>query len=445
MTGFTIGVDVGGTKILGAVVDGQDQVVARAKASTPIGSSDELMQVVQQVIRRAAKKVDLPLEEVDAIGIGVPGVVGDDGTCIWAPNAPLSGVPVAGLLHEEFGLPVAVGNDVNVGTLGEKVFGAAREFDHVFGMFVGTGIGGGLVIDGKVIVGDHALGAEVGHIIVNAEAARAGEPGGGEFEYYASKLGIERRLRAAIEAQRETCLKAAFEAGEGEERLKSSLLRDALRAGDAVTCEVMAYTAEMLGLGCVTVIHLCDPEAIVFGGGVIEACGDWLMPRIEATIRRHVAPGNGKPLRFLVSALGDDAVLLGAAALARGLAVADGHAYPRIEAPDFGSATVNGQQVEYDIVVRASGSVKRRNKKLSRKVHGTSHEVSEGEIKKVCRGKPERLYIGNGHHGHLQLSREASEWLADAGIEVTMMTTAEAARAFNSATGKRALLLHVTC
>ncbi len=445
MTGYTIGVDVGGTKILGAVVDAQDQVVARAKASTPAESAEQLVVVVGQVIRRAAKKAEVPLESIDAIGLGVPGVVDAEGHCVWAPNAPLSGVPVAELVTHEFGVPAVVGNDVNVGTLGEKTFGAARGYDNVFGMFVGTGIGGGLVVDGKVIIGEHCLGAEVGHIIVDFEAARRGDEGGGEFEYYASRLGIERRIRAGIEAGRKSVLKDALSGDEGDERLRSGALRDALRDGDELTCEVIDWACDVLGLGTVTVIHLCDPEAIVYGGGVIEACGGYMMPRIEAAVKRHVAPGNGNPLELLTSELGDDAVLLGAAALARGDGGRDQYVYPRIEAPDFGFVSVNGDRFEHDVVVRADGSVKKRKKKLSRRVHGTSHEVSAEEVKQVCKGQPERLFVGIGHHGHMGLSHEAIRWLGEKGIEPVMQTTPEAARAFNTATGKRALLLHVTC
>ncbi len=443
MAGYTVGVDVGGTKILAAVVAPDESIVARAKIESPSDTSEALMQAVYRAIGEALAKAGATIAEVDAIGLGVPGVVGPDGTCIWAPNCPLSGVPVAALVSAEFGVPAAVGNDVNCGTLGEKAFGAAREFDDVFGMFVGTGIGGGLVIGGRVVIGDHCLGAEVGHIIINHTAALAGEEGGGEFEYYASRLGIERRLRAAVAAGRETIVADQVEAD--DERIKSGRLRKALEAGDAVVSEVLTDVSRILGVGCVTVIHLCDPQAIILGGGVIEACGEFMVPLIEETIAHHVAPGNGQPIRVVRSQLGDDAVLLGAVALARGLDPAEAGGYPTILAGDFGQAFVNGEAWDRDIVVRAGGQLKKRKKRLSREVHGTSHEVSVEEIKYVCKGTPERLIIGCGHHRQLQLSRNAAKWLEAQGVSYVLLPTPEAAGAFNHAAGPKALLLHLTC
>ncbi|NUP99302.1 MAG: ROK family protein [Armatimonadetes bacterium] len=444
MAGYTVGVDVGGTKILAAVVAQDDSVLARAKANTPGDSADSMMNAVKEAIRQAVAKAELEMAEVDAIGLGVPGVVGAAGECIWAPNCPLSQVPVADIIASEFGLPAAVGNDVNVGTLGEKTFGAARDYHDVFGIFVGTGIGGGLVIDGKVVIGAHALGAEIGHIIVNYEAALRGDEGGGEFEYYASRLGIERAIREAIAAGRPSMV--GEQLGD-DERIRSGLLKKALAAGDEVVTEAMTAAARLLGLGTVTVIHLVDPEAIVFGGGVIEATGDFMLPLIEETIRQHVAPGNGQPIRIVRSALGDDAVLLGAAALARVLvepAAAD-EAYPKVTASEFGAAQVNGIGLDYDFVVLANGNLTKRKKKLSRQVHGTAHEVSVDELKFVCQDKPETLVVGTGHHGQLSLSRDAELWLAKKSIECVLLPTPEAAVAFNRAVGRKALLLHVDC
>lgn len=443
MARYHVGVDVGGTNIVAAVVDENGEIITRSKSDTPLESSDALMDEVLATIGRAIDKATVSRKKIDAIGLGVPGVVGENGECIWAPNCPLSGVPVASLVTAEFDRPAVVGNDVNVGTLGELAFGAARGYDSAFGMFVGTGIGGGLVIGGQVITGAHALGAEVGHIIVDFEAARRGDEGGGEFEYYASRTGIERRLRQELAAGRPSLLAERL-AESGDDRIRSRLLQDALAAGDELVTEVMGWAADIIGIGTVTVIHICDPEVIVYGGGVIEACGDFMIPRIEESIRKHVAPGNGRPLRIARSELGDDAVLLGAVALAKGVDVS-GDRYPLVAAPDFGSVLVDGERLEHDIVIRANGKVVRRRKRLSREVHGTSHEVSLAEIQHVCRGRTERLIVGHGHHGHLTLSRDARAWLEARGISVSLLPTPEAAMAFNNAEGRKALLLHVTC
>jgi hypothetical protein len=197
---------------------------------------------------------------------------------------------------------------------------------------------------------------------------------------------------------------------------------------------------------------------MIFGGGVIEACGDFMLPIIEQTIREHVAPGNGRPLRLLVSQLGDDAVALGAAALAEGAAERTANApadsagavlpadgYPRIEAPEFGSAMVDGTTYAKDVVVRADGSLRKRRKELSREVHGTAHEVSVEELKYVCKGAPQRLVVGMGYEGLLTLSRDARRWLEKKGIELLIEASPQAADTFNRSPGRKALLLHVGC
>ena len=456
MAGYTVGVDVGGTKILAAVVDDKavpvdvgeqpqpkDWIVASAKNDSPQDSTDSMMDMILTTIEEALAEAGLSPKKIDGIGLGVPGVVGPSGECIWAPNCPLTGVEVAQKVREKFGVPVAVGNDVNVGTLGEKAFGAGRGYENVFGIFVGTGIGGGLVIDGKVVVGDHCVGAEIGHMIVDWEAAARGDEGGGEFEYYASRLGMERQIRSAVAEGRESVL--AEIAQDDDDRLRSGALKKALAKKDEVAVEVMSRAAELLGIGTVNVIHLCDPEAIIYGGGVIEACSKFMMPRIKEAIAQHVAPGNGKPIQVIESQLGDYAVLLGAVALVQGLGPKGDDQYPRISAAEFGEVVVDGEKKDNDIVVRASGKVKKRKKKLSRQVHGTAHEISEDEIKWVCKGSPELVVIGAGHHGQMTLSRDAHGWLQNEGIRVMILPSPEAAAAFNQATGPKALLLHVAC
>jgi len=456
MPGITVGVDVGGTKILAAVVDDQavvvadgdkpnpeSWIVATAKQESPQDSTDAMMEAILTTIQMALDEASLSAKKIDGIGLGVPGVVGPSGECIWAPNCPLTGVAVADKVRERFGVPVAVGNDVNVGTLGEKAFGAGRGYQNVFGIFVGTGIGGGLVIDGKVVVGDHCLGAEIGHMIVDWDAAARGDEGGGEFEYYASRLGIERQVRQAVSEGRESRL--AEVAQDADDRLRSGALKKAIAKQDEVAVEVLSRCAEQLGIGTVNVIHLCDPEAIIFGGGVIEACADFMLPRIKEAIAQHVAPGNGKPIVVVESQLGDYAVLLGAVALVKGLGPASDDTYPRLQANEFGEVTVGGERKDYDVVVRANGKVKKRKKKLSRQVHGTAHEISEREIEYVCKGEPKVVIIGAGHHGQMSLSRDAHAWLNARSIRVMILPTPDAAAAFNQTAGPKALLLHVAC
>ncbi len=455
MAGYTVGVDVGGTKILAAVVDDQavmvgdaDQpvpeswIVATAKRESPRDSTEAMLETILATIEEALENAALTAKQIDGIGLGVPGVVGPSGECIWAPNCPLTGVPVAEQVRERFGVPVAVGNDVNVGTLGEKAFGAGRGYENVFGIFVGTGIGGGLVIDGKVVVGDHCLGAEIGHMIVDWEAAARGDAGGGEFEYYASRLGMERQIRQAVTEGRESRLSDL--AQDEDERLRSGALKKALAKGDEVAVEVMSRAAN-----CSARHGERHPPLRSRGDHFRRrrdgACAEFMMPRIKEAIAQHVAPGNGKPIQVVESQLGDYAVLLGAVALVKGLGPAADDTYPRLSASEFGEAVVDGERKDYDLIVRANGKVKKRKKKLSRQVHGTAHEISEQEIVYVCKGSPAIVVIGAGHHGQVSLSREAHAWLNEQSIRVMILPSPEAALAFNQAAGPKAMLLHVAC
>lgn len=448
-----VGIDIGGTKIYACLVDESGVVVARAKQPSPTDTPAALMAAVIDVVRVLVAKAGLDVDSIAAIGAGVPGVVDANGTCLWAPNCPLTGVAVARELHEVFGVPVAVGNDVNVGTLGEKAFGVGRGYDNVFGMFVGTGIGGGLVVNGEIVIGDHCLGAEVGHIVVDVEAARRGDPGGGEFEYIAGRLGIERSIKAALAAGRDSVIKGKLRS-DGSDRLKSGLLKAGVDAGDEVVCEVLTHAAQIIGLACVTVIYLVDPEALIMGGGVIEACGDFMLPIIESTIAAHVKAVDGRAMVVLRSELGDDAVALGAAALGRarlGTAAPTGGEsaaevqYPIVLAEEFGRVLVGGDERQADVVVRADGTVKKRRQELSSEVHGTAHEVSADEVRYVCKGKPTLLVVGVGFEGLVTLSREAEAWLTRKGIRSLVLPSPQAAEAFNQAGERKALLLHVGC
>ncbi|HAZ62020.1 MAG TPA: hypothetical protein DCZ72_00180 [Armatimonadetes bacterium] len=447
----TIGVDVGGTKIYAILVDDEGQVLARAKMPTPLESGAAMMEAVKACIRTVGLKGAIEPSSVRGIGLGVPGVVSASGVCIWAPNCPLTGVDVAGGIRAEFGVAVEVGNDVNVGTLGELAFGAARGLADVFGMFVGTGIGGGLVVDGEVIVGEHALGAEIGHIVMDYHAALDGREGGGEFEYYAGRLGIERAIRAAIADGRETIVAERL-GEEGTDRLRSGLLKTGVESNDEVVIEALTDAAKLIGLASANVILLCDPQALVMGGGVIEAVGDFMMPIIEETIRAHIPPGNGRPLALLTSQLGDDAVALGAAALVNSALIPEPavearvHAsYPTVEGSQFGSILVDGKLRDRDLVVRADGEVRKRRKRLSRAKHGTAHEISIEEVKYVCRELPATFILGAGYEGLISLSRPAVRWLQKRDVQAIVLPTPEAARAFNETSGSKALLLHVGC
>ncbi|MCD6359366.1 MAG: hypothetical protein J7M38_00795, partial [Armatimonadetes bacterium] len=205
-----------------------------------------------------------------------------------------------------------------------------------------------------------------------------------------------------------------------------------------------------------------DPELIIFGGGVIEKCADFMLPLIEREVRDDNMRGSRDSLRLVVSKLGDDAVALGAAACVRaeigGLSLEDFEAdrfdqvvtdalspYPVIEDVRFGSVTIGGERYNEDIHIRADGRVRKRKKKRLRRKYGTSHIVDGKEVARACKGNPDLLIIGAGFREMLRLSEDAVEYLDTLGIGYRLLPTPEAIELYNNSEDNKALILHVTC
>lgn len=317
---LVVGVDLGGTKILAAVVTADGKIMGQAKRKTKPETGTE------SVIERIVKTVDDALasaktlrSEVRAVGIGAPGPIDPDtGTVLMAPN--LNGwenVPLAKTLSEQLGVPVFLDNDVNVGTLGEFVYGAGRGAKDVIGVFVGTGIGGGLIIGGQLRSGARHAAGEIGHMIVLAEGPYCGCGNRGCIEALASRTAIVNSLRMAMQSGRKTTLTEAL-AGGGVERLSSGVLAQAWKSNDTLTVEVLTRVQYYLGLHLASLVNFLDPELIVLGGGVIEALGEEFLQPIRRVAYQHFTQRrDAGQVKIVLSQLGDNAGILGAAVAAR--------------------------------------------------------------------------------------------------------------------------------
>jgi len=448
-----LGVDVGGTKILCALVEESGRVLQRHREATPRGAKAG---TVLKAIRRAMDEVlgegDARPTDLTAIGIAVPGVVDPDaGRVVVTPNMSLSGMDVARKMKSWFKVPVVVGNDVNLGTLGEHWIGAAREATSAFGIFVGTGIGGGFVQNGRLWRGYRESAAEVGHVIMQIDGPLCGCGNRGCLESLASRTAIERDIRKAVKDGHKSILTDLLE---GDLRvIRSGYLRRALEKKDKVVMQVLRLAAERLGYACLSVRHMIDPEVIVLGGGVIEACGNFMVPVAQKIVEADRLPGVRAGGRVVRSALGDDAVMLGAVALARQHVgrdpflkrFAEAPRYTPIGAWRFGEVTVGGCRYDNDIYIRVDGEVKNRKKCPRGAKHAACHTVGLKEIQKVCRGGPEALFIGAGRNGRVKVVRAAAEALRSEAIDLHVLPTPKAIRAYNASKQRKAILLHVTC
>ncbi|MDY0169751.1 MAG: ROK family protein [Thermoguttaceae bacterium] len=315
-----LGVDVGGTKVQASVVRESGEILARQRCQTPRNEEPEQeLRAIESVIEDALAASKKKLRDVQAIGIAIPGVVAPrQGRIIVTPNMNLSGVRISKHLRRRFGVPVAVGNDCNLGALGERWLGAARNAKSAFTILVGTGVGGGFVRKGKLWRGAREAASEIGHIVMQMGGPMCGCGNRGCLEALASRTAIERDLREAVNGGRSSMVTELT--GGDLTVIRSRVLCKALEAGDSLVTEVMQRAAEVLGHACLTVRHLIDPEVIVLGGGVIEACGDFVVPIVRQIVEADRLPGAREGGRVVVSALGDDAVVLGAVALARATA-----------------------------------------------------------------------------------------------------------------------------
>lgn len=353
------------------LADESGALLARERCPTPreVGP-EEVLAAIERLIEGILRQENLEASALTALGVAVPGVVDPGiGRIIVTPNMTLSGMALGPHLETRYHVPVALGNDCNLGILGESWLGSARRASSAVGIFVGTGIGGGFVRKGKLWRGAREAAGEIGHIVMQIGGPRCGCGNHGCLEALASRTAIENQLRAAVDAGRKTALTELLEGN--LKVIRSSALRQALNRQDPLVTEIMRRTSEILGYACLTVRHLIDPEVIVLGGGVVEACSDYVMPIVENIVGSDQLPGARPGGRVLATALGDDAVSLGAVALAR---IALGRSpfkkrfavspsYPTISRPGSGEIVVGGKSYAQDIYITVDGNVEKRKKK----------------------------------------------------------------------------------
>ena len=311
------GVDIGGTKIHVVISDGEGKVQGRARAKTRRdGEFAGIMEQVVRLVNKAAGKADLGLADLAAVGVGAPAPILPDGTAVNAPNLKWKNEPLGSSLTELLGRPVFGINDCNAGTLAEHTFGAARGANSVVGLFMGTGLGGGLVLNSQLVTGENHQAAELGHMIISPGGRPCGCGNRGCLEAYASKSGISRALIHAVNCEgRETALTHLCQGG--LKRLRSGALRKAYLAGDPLCKEVLHQAVEYLGYGVGSFITILGPNMVVLGGGVMEALGNELLPLVKEAASRAVFPASIlADTEICLAALEDDAVALGAVAWA---------------------------------------------------------------------------------------------------------------------------------
>lgn len=269
MKKYAVGVDLGGTKILSGVVNTETgEVVASVKKKTRT-DSDSITEKIIESVEKALSEAQVPLSEVSSIGIGAAGQVDrQNGVLLCAPNLGCENLELKKILEDKLKLPVRVGNDVEVATIGEITHGSGVGYKNLVCIFVGTGVGSGIVCDGRIYSGATGTAGEIGHIIVHSGGRLCGCGEHGCLEAYASRTAIERKIVGGIKKGQKTIM-ADFLAQDG--RIKSSHIKRALELNDDLVFEAVTQAAVYLSCGIASVINFYNPELIILGGGLIEA------------------------------------------------------------------------------------------------------------------------------------------------------------------------------
>jgi glucokinase len=306
-----IGIDAGGTKLLGGVVD-EDLVVHHRvhrlwRGADRTETLDIMLEAVEEV--RAAAP------DVEGVGFGIPSLIDHDrGASITSVHLPLDGVPFRDLMAERLGLPVYVDNDANVAVLAEHRFGAARGASYVVLLALGTGIGGGLVLGGKLYRGALGAGAELGHMVVDLDGPLcSGDcPNRGCLEAVASGAALGREGTAAAERSPDSALGRALAEGRS---ITGALVTELGHDGDEVARDVLELIGRRLGAGITSLVNAFNPEVVVITGGVIAA-GDLLLEPARAVVAERALPPSRDAVRIVPAHFGEESGMVGAAALA---------------------------------------------------------------------------------------------------------------------------------
>jgi glucokinase len=314
MNRYILAVDLGGTQIRVALCDHGGQIFRRVACLTHAEEGRDA--VLERMLLTIAEAGDgIPPQEIVAVGIGAPGPVNPTtGALLYGPNLPgWVDVPLRNLVSERTGRPTFLGNDANLAALAERAYGAAHGIDDVVYLTISTGIGSGIICDGRLLLGTNGLAAEAGHMIVDPGGPRCGCGRRGCLEAVASGTAIARDVAARIKSGKKSLVGKL--AGGDLARIDARIVSEAAQQGDRLAVKAFARAGRFLGMGIANLLHLFNPRMVVLGGSVTRA-GSLLFDPMQETIRSLARPPYLEGLAIAQAALGDDVGLLGAVALA---------------------------------------------------------------------------------------------------------------------------------
>jgi glucokinase len=305
----TVGVDLGGSNTRIAVVDEEGIVLEERRIKTPQTEDvAEIIKVTCDQINSSLTKAGLSARDVIGVGVGCAGQISQDGRWVrFAPNLGWRDIPLADAMEERIRRPVMVENDVRVAALGEASFGAGRGVKDLICVFVGTGVGSGILIGGRLLRGWHNLAGEVGHMKLSPEGPKCTCGGSGCLEVYAGGGHVKRRVMEALESEEDSLLRT-------EREIHTKTVEDAARRGDALAKRLWEEIVWALGMGIANLVTLLNPQKVILGGGVVEA-SPILIDEVRKGISRWATMLSGREVEVVRAALGDKAGAVGASQL----------------------------------------------------------------------------------------------------------------------------------
>ena len=311
---YRIGIDLGGTNIVAAVVDDQYNIVGKSKTPTNSPrSAEEIFDDIAKVCREAIAEANLTIDDISSIGMGTPGTVNGDGVIEFANNLGFNNVPAREMLKERLGdLPVYIDNDANCAALGEAYAGCGNGSNNFVAVTLGTGVGSGIIVDGKIVKGVNFAGGECGHMVIMVDGEQCTCGRKGCWEAYASATALIRQTKAAMEKYPDSVM---HELAAEEGKVSGRTAFDAMRKGDIAGIKVVNDYIKYVACGLINIVNALQPEIVCVGGGICNE-GDTLLKPLNRYVNAERYSIHSKiQTKILRAQLGNDAGIIGAALL----------------------------------------------------------------------------------------------------------------------------------
>ena len=314
MKKYAIGIDLGGTKILIALIEKKSGKVLdfiKKKTKKDKGPKNITKKMVEG-IEELLTKSNINLSEVSSIGVGAAGQIDrQNGVIIAAPNLDCYDLKIKNILTEKFNIPVFVGNDVEIAALGEQKFGAGKGCNDFVCIFVGTGVGSAIIKNGQIITGSTGTAGEIGHMIVDLNGRQCACGAHGCLEAYASRSAIEKRIEGALKKGRKSVI---LEYLDGGKSITSNMIKKSIEKDDELVLQCVTEASEYLSGGIASIINFINPELVILGGGLIEAV-DYFYQKTIKKAKAKSLPVPAEKIKFKKALLGDFSGVIGAALL----------------------------------------------------------------------------------------------------------------------------------